>query len=138
MTHEIYKRCAEERETCKNFIAILILKVIRRHQTIMQVVPEYKELSVSQVWKHVKEVPELYKYFPDYTAGQLPNREFMYAVISTTYPKALRSLIEDSRKKRIETHEDDKDELIDIDGEFKNEIMGILTQKGNKENFYAL
>ena len=99
---------------------------------------EHKELSVSKVWKHVKEVPELYKYFSDYTARQLPNREFMYTVISTTYPKALRSLIEDSREKRIETHEDDKDELIDIDGEFKNEIMEILTQKGNKENFYAL
>ena len=117
---------------------MLISKVLRRHQAVMQVVPKYKELSVNQVWKHVKESPELNKYFPNYTAAQLPNREFMYAIVSTIYPKALRSLIEDSRKNRIETHEDDKDELIDIDADYKNEIMNILTLKGNEVKLYAL
>ena len=62
----------------------------------------------------------------------------MFSILSTKYPKALRSLIEDSRKKRIENNEDAKDELIDIDTEFKNEIMDILTLKGNKTESYYL
>ena len=74
----------------------------------MQVVSKCKELSVSQVRRHAKEVPEIYKYSLDYTTRQLLNREFMYSIISTTYLKQLRSLIEDYRKKRIETHEDEK------------------------------
>ena len=56
----------------------------------------------------------------------------MYAIISTTYPKAIKSMTEDSMIKRIKRHKDEIDEMIDIDAQFKDEIMNILTQKSNK------
>ena len=73
-----------------------------------------------------------YQIFTKYATGQLPSREFMYAIISTTYPKAIKSMTEDSMIKRIKRHKDEIDEMIDIDAQFKDEIMNILTQKSNK------
>ena len=95
----------------------------------MQVVPKYRELSTRQIWTYVKGCQGLMIYFPDYTESQLPDREFMFAIISTVYPKSLRELVEKAREKRSLKEDADKDELIEIDPEVLNRIMSVLTMK---------
>ena len=65
--------------------------------------PKYKEISVAQIWKFIKEVDELYVYFPDYSESELPEREFLWTIISTLKPdetKAIINKLENSEVKR--------------------------------------
>ena len=95
----------------------------------MKVVPKYKELSTRQIWAYVKGCHELMIYFPDYTESQLPDREFMFEIISTVYPKSLWELVGKAKEKRSLKEDADKDELIKIDPEVLNRIMSVLTMK---------
>ena len=44
-------------------------------------VPRYEELSVPKIWKLVKETEDIYQYFPDYSSKQVPDREYMFAIL---------------------------------------------------------
>ena len=93
------------------------------------VVPKYAKLSVKNVWMFVKESEELMKYFPDYNDSQLPDREFMFSVISTKFPQALLSLIREAKDKRAIIEENDDSEIIEILPEIREAIMGVLSHK---------
>ena len=83
-------------------------------------IPKYKELSVKEVWKFVKEEPELIKYFHDIYKGQLTDRSFMWTILSTLRTEACRTLIETKRNERGEDSEEQKDELIEINPDLLN------------------
>ena len=103
--------------------------MLKSHEVISQVVPKYKELSVSKMWKEVKANPELMQYFPNYPNGQLPEREFMFSIISTKHAKELRDLVIEARKHRSITNMEDDEELIHISKEFMEEIRDVFAQK---------
>ena len=103
---------------------------MKRSDLALQVVPKYPELSVNKVWKQVKQDPALMEFFPDYQPNQLLERDYLFAIISTKLPRALRELIKESRASRSAAqNEDDDEEIIEIHPEIKVEIMKILTQK---------
>ena len=105
---------------------------------MLQIVPKYPELSVSTVWKYIKENDELMAYFPDYPDAQLPERDYMFAVISTVYPKASRKLIEQTRINRASECKEMDDDLIEINRELKDEIMRIISQKRKQNLLYLM
>ena len=69
------------------------------------------------------------RYFPDYLDSQIPDRQFMYSIISSTYPNALKVLINDAKKKRSLVKNNDDNEMIEMKPEIKEEILGVLSQR---------
>ena len=69
-------------------------------------------------------------YLPDYRDGELPERDYLFNIISTKYPKSLRELIEHARTQRAQQDLKDDEELIFISSEIKKEIMSVVSQKG--------
>ena len=94
-------------------------------------IPKYKELSTNELWKLVREVEDLMIYWPDYEEGTLPGKEFIVGIISTLKPEETEILIEEARKKRSVSNEEDVKGLVSIERNIKDEIFGVLTQKSN-------
>jgi hypothetical protein len=109
--------------------------LFKRHEAVIQVVPKYKELSVQKVWTYVAQNDELIEYFPDLADGQFPERDYLFAIVSTLYPKSLRKLIEEARIHRAKAGDEDDEELIWILPEIKKSIMDIISQKGKFKVF---
>ena len=107
------------------------LEAFSQSEVIAQVVPKYSELSLSKMWTHVKTDPDLMAYFPDYLESQLPDRDYMFSIISTVYPKTLKEIISKARYNRAIVNEADDDELIEIDPSIKSLIMNVLEHKSN-------
>ena len=85
--------------------------------------PRYSKLATEKIWAFVKEVPELQSYFPDLQDGELPDREFMWTILSNLKEDTVKELIRDARKKRNVSAEDDNEELIEIDSEILKMIL---------------
>ena len=75
----------------------------------------------------VKEIPELLKYFSDFKENQLPDRSFLWSILGTLRTKECRQLLEDARKARSKNSEENKEELIEIDPDYLNQIVLALT-----------
>ena len=102
MINQIYQRhlCKKkEGKSSLNTLMILIQGITKLHARLLAV-PRYKELSTSKVWALVREVPELMIYFPDLEQNELPDRTFMWTILSTFREDAVKSLIEEARKSR--------------------------------------
>ena len=85
-------------------------------------VPRYKELGVKPVWTFVKDVPELLQYFPDVQKDELPNRSFMWMILSTLKPDECKQLINEARVARSKKDEENNNELIEIHPEFLKKL----------------
>ena len=85
--------------------------------------PKYKEFSCKAVWNFVKEVPELLKYFPDLADNELPDRTFLWTVLSTLRPDGWKIMLEEARKARCKQSEDNNDEFIEIHPDLLNKIL---------------
>ena len=68
-------------------------------------------------------------HFPDYLKDQLPEREFVFAIISTVRPGQLKQLIDAARSQRSVDKVDEKDDAIEITAEIKEAIMQVISQK---------
>ena len=71
----------------------------------------------------MKEEPELMKYFPDIEEDHLPDRSFMRTILSTLRGEASKKHIEFARNVWASDSVEHKDELIEIDPDFLNDIM---------------
>ena len=57
-------------------------------------VPKYEELSVKNLFPHLKEQPDFMIYFPDrYPKGHPPDREYFFNVLNTLNPKYVSKII---------------------------------------------
>ena len=92
-------------------------------------VPRYKELSVSELWGHVKDEPSINKFFPDYRDNDKPDRDYLLAILSTTVPDALQQLILESRESRSVGAYDEAENLIKITPEIKQSILETKPQR---------
>ena len=72
-------------------------------------------------------------FFPNYTESQLPDRDFMFSIVSTLYPNSLKELIDKAREKRSLGKNVDQDELIEIDPDILEAIMSTLSMKSKFE-----
>ena len=64
---------------------------------MLQIVLKYPELSMSKVWKVVKQNSELIDYFLDYNNDQLPELDFMFKAIGTFIQQILKSFSDKSK-----------------------------------------
>ena len=92
-------------------------------------VPRYKELSVKCIWENIREMEEYTVYFPDFAENQLPERDYLIAVISSLNQEATQTIVDEARKIRSVAQEGDSDELVAISSELLEEISGIKQQK---------
>ena len=68
-------------------------------------------------------------YFPDLEDNQLPEKEFMYGVLSTLHPDAVRDMVAEGMKKRAPIMEEDNGELVEVWGELKDSINCLFEMK---------
>ena len=107
-------------------------RFVKNQHVIYFEIPDYPELAVKHVWPLVKGNQDLIKYFPDYKPSQLPEKEFIYAVLSTLKPNAVRELIASCIVKRAPTSQDGKAGLIEMTSELKESIMNLYSMKSKK------
>ena len=92
-------------------------------------IPSYPELATKHVWPLIKENHDLLFYFPDLKDNQLPEKDFMYGIIWTLLPDAVRELIAGCVKNRSPVEQDDKADLVEISEELKDSILSMFTMK---------
>ena len=66
------------------------------------------------MWEYIKEIKEIHQYFPDYTQKQLPERDCLFAVVSTLQSDVLDSLVSDARKKRSIIENPEIEDFVEI------------------------
>ena len=86
-------------------------------------IPRYKELSTKRVWSFVKEIPELLKYFPELSDDELPDRSYMWTVLSTLKMEEWKKLVEEARKARGQNLEESKESLIEVHPEILEKLL---------------
>ena len=77
----------------------------------------------------VKENEDLMMYFPNLNASQLPEKEFMYGILSTLRPDAIREIIANLLKNRSPNEQEDKGDLVEICEELKESILSLFSMK---------
>ena len=77
----------------------------------------------------MQENPDLLDYFPDYKKSQQPEKEFMFAVLSTLMPDEVRTLIASCLKERAPVSQDEKADMIEVTKELNNEIIRLYSMK---------
>ena len=101
-------------------------------------VPRYKELGVKPIWTFIKEIPELLQYFPNLEKDELPDRSFMWTILSTLRYDEWKQLIWDVRNARSKCDEENNGELIEIDPEFLNKLMTTPVLSAGKLSFLEI
>ena len=86
-------------------------------------IPRYKELSTKRVWSFVKEISELLKYFPELSDDELPDRSYMWTVLSTLKMEEWKKLVEEARKARGQNLEESKESLIEVHPEILEKLL---------------
>ena len=93
--------------------------------------PKYAELSVGKIWGYILQCPDMLDYFPDLDNDKLPERSFMFKILSTLRTQGLKQLLKEARECRSISNNDDQDQLVEMDTNVKVEIFRILPQKSN-------
>ena len=69
---------------------------------------KFPELSIEKIRPIIKDDPELSKYFPKYKAKQMPNKDYLWTVLSTIRPDQVNNLSKEALEK-ISAQNDKKD-----------------------------
>ena len=72
----------------------------------------------------MKECEDLIHYFPDFDDQQIPERRFLFGILSAKKGSALEKLIVDARDHRSLKKSSEEDELIQINLEVKAMLIG--------------
>ena len=96
--------------------------------------PKYQELKVSEVWNLVKDDEEINSYFSEYEPGHYPERDFLYAVLSSIRGSELLQLIKTAKNNRAYTNQSEENEMIQMTSAIKVELFNILPRKS--KHFY--
>ena len=92
-------------------------------------VPKYPELKVESVWNIVKTDSEINSYFPDYEQDQYPERDYLFAMLSTLRKDELLRLIKTAENGWACSNQSGENEMVQITNGIRNEIFNILPTK---------
>ena len=95
----------------------------------MILVPKYDELSSIKIWNFVKEISNLLQYFPDLSSSTIPDRTYLFTILSTQKGEELNKLIKKSRDMRAVQNEVDENQIIEIRKDIKDEIFALLNKR---------
>ena len=91
--------------------------------------PKYQELKVSAIWDLVKDDEEIRQYFPEYEPGNYPERDNLFAILSSLRKRGLLQLIKNAKNNRSFTENTEEDEMVQITPAIKTEIFNVLPRK---------
>ena len=77
----------------------------------------------------MREIPDLWIYFPDYTEKQCPDKDYLFSLLGALRGEQLNSLIQDARKKRSIHEAPDTNEYAEVNDEILKELQEVFTQK---------
>lgn len=98
-------------------------------QVIERKIPKYSELSPSKLWVFVQECPDLLQYFPDMKAEEVPERDYMFKILSTLRREELKILVKDARKQRSICNKSNEKNLIEINPKIRDKLLELFPQK---------
>ena len=96
--------------------------------------PMFPELSVEKIWPFVKDDPELSKYFPKYKAKQLPNRDYLWTVLTTLRSEQVNNLLREALDKRSIYNDREIGETIKISNKWMNLLENTIDMKSKSFN----
>ena len=73
-------------------------------------------------------------YFPDMKDSQLLEKEFMFGILSTLNPDAVRELVATGMKNKRADVQDDQGDLVEVCGELKGAVLDLYTMKSKFDN----
>ena len=79
----ISEGCTKRRKEGKKYWIRMNLWLLKTKDVTLKIIPRYKELAVKIMWEYIKELIEIHQYFSDYTQKQIPERDYLFAVVST-------------------------------------------------------
>ena len=88
--------------------------------------PFYPELSVDKVWAIVIGDVDLIKYFPKYSQKHLPNRDYLYAILSSGRPAETNELLQNALRNRSVYKDRIDDEFIKVSEEWMEELDDVI------------
>ena len=74
-------------------------------------------------------------YFPDMKDSQLPEKEFMFGILSTLNPDAVRELVATGMKNRRADVQDDHGDLVEEFWELNDAVLNLYTMKSKFDNW---
>ena len=93
------------------------------------VVPRYAELGMNKLKFYVKELGDLAAYFPGIHQNELPERDYLWTIISTLMLEATHNLLTEAREHRSVKSKEDTNQLIKIDSELYTKPRDLVTQR---------
>jgi hypothetical protein len=83
---------------------------LKQNEVFSFEIPNYKELSVKNLYEDAMKDPLLAQYLPskEQLSGKLPERDFFFGVLCTLRQQYMRDIIEDSQKHRFKIPEGDQ------------------------------
>ena len=69
------------------------------------------------------------RYFPDYKPNQMPERRFMYSILTTFRFDEVSAMVKNARDNRALQNSADDDILVHIEKNLYKEIQSVMTQK---------
>ena len=73
----------------------------------------------------MQEIPDLLNNFTDFEPRELPDREFMWTILSTLRENEVKTIINQVRGNRALSAQEDKQELIKITPSILNELLNV-------------
>ena len=68
-------------------------------------------------------------YFSGTNENEVPERDFMWAILQTEMPSAIKSPIENARKQRTQDGEQDQEQMVEVDTEIFKFMQEVSAQK---------
>ena len=68
-------------------------------------------------------------FFPDYEPARYPERDFLFAMLSTTSKGELIKLIKNTKNNRSYSNQIKEDEMIQVKGAMSYDIFNVLQSK---------
>ena len=100
-------------------------KALKTDQVNMIFVPRFKELATKKVWEAFREHEYVSQYFPDYTNKQVPDRVFMWTILSSVAEKYAINIVHNARYSRSLVNEDEESNLIEITKEIYDQLLWL-------------
>ena len=71
----------------------------------------------------------LARYFPDYKPNQMPERRFMYSILTTFRFDEVSAMVKNARENKALQNSADDDILVHIEKNLYKEIQSVMAQK---------
>ena len=69
-------------------------------------IERYKELSVKELWPHVKSNRYLNRYFPTYSPTKCPNKDYFFTILVSIIPREFGEMLNEIKKQKEKVRND--------------------------------